>query len=86
MVARFGRATSHASAALATGVWCEVTTPPAASTVTAKPITTELATDPMYWAKHLRQTVRYAEAIAEVWTDPSRVLLEVGPRSHPLVQ
>ncbi|HEX4337016.1 MAG TPA: amino acid adenylation domain-containing protein [Polyangiaceae bacterium] len=54
---------------------------PFVSTVTAAPITPELATDPMYWARHLRQTVRFSEAVAEVWKDPSRVLLEVGPRT-----
>jgi amino acid adenylation domain-containing protein len=54
---------------------------PFISTVTALPITAELATDPMYWARHLRQTVRFAEAVAEVWKEPGRVLLEVGPRT-----
>ncbi len=54
---------------------------PFISTVTALPITAELATDPMYWARHLRQTVRFAEAVAEAWKEPGRVLLEVGPRT-----
>jgi amino acid adenylation domain-containing protein len=54
---------------------------PFVSTVTALPITAEQATDPMYWARHLRQTVRFAEAVGEVWKDPARVLLEVGPRT-----
>ncbi len=54
---------------------------PFISTVTALPITAELATDPMYWARHLRQTVRFAESVAEAWKEPGRVLLEVGPRT-----
>jgi acyl transferase domain-containing protein len=35
----------------------------------------------MYWARHLRATVRFAEGIQELWKDPARVLLEVGPRT-----
>lgn len=46
---------------------------------------------PEYWVRHLRQTVRFADGIAELMTDPTRVLLEVGPgnalsslaRQHP---
>jgi glutamate-1-semialdehyde aminotransferase/acyl carrier protein len=54
---------------------------PFVSTTTARLITDEEATDPGYWAAHLRRTVHFAEAIAEVWTEPDRVLLEVGPRT-----
>lgn len=43
-------------------------------------ITAQQATDPMYWATHLRQTVRFAEGIQTLWQQPERVLLEVGPR------
>jgi len=32
-----------------------------------------------YWAKQLRHTVRFADGIAELRSDPDRVLLEVGP-------
>lgn len=51
------------------------------STVTGEWITTKQATDPMYWAKHLRQTVRFADGIKTLWQHPQRVLLEVGPRT-----
>ena len=54
---------------------------PFVSTVTALPITDAEATDPGYWARHLRATVRFADAVAEVWKAPDRVLLEVGPRT-----
>src|SRR4030095_5126774 len=36
------------------------------------------ATDPAYWVRHLRETVRFAHGAAEVLRDRSRVLLEVG--------
>ncbi|QMS87629.1 aminotransferase class III-fold pyridoxal phosphate-dependent enzyme [Nostoc edaphicum CCNP1411] len=53
---------------------------PFVSTVTGDWITAQQATDPMYWATHLRQTVRFAEGIQTLWQQPERVLLEVGPR------
>ncbi|WP_410477616.1 acyltransferase domain-containing protein [Nostoc sphaeroides] len=53
---------------------------PFVSTVTADWITAQQATDPMYWATHLRQTVRFAEGIQTLWQQPERLLLEVGPR------
>ncbi len=40
---------------------------------------TEEVTDPLYWARHLRQTVRFADGIKELLASPERVLLEVGP-------
>ena len=54
---------------------------PFISTVTADWITDAQATDPMYWANHLRATVRFAEGIQKLWQQPERVLLEVGPRT-----
>ncbi|PSB59012.1 beta-ketoacyl synthase, partial [Chamaesiphon polymorphus CCALA 037] len=54
---------------------------PFISTVTADWITDELATDPLYWANHLRATVRFAEGANRLWEQPERVLLEVGPRT-----
>lgn len=54
---------------------------PFVSTVTGTWITTEEATDPMYWAKHLRQTVRFADGVKTLWQQPERILLEVGPRT-----
>ncbi|HSK79450.1 MAG TPA: amino acid adenylation domain-containing protein, partial [Thermoanaerobaculia bacterium] len=37
------------------------------------------ATDPAYWARHLVSTVRFADALAELWREPGRILLEMGP-------
>jgi len=42
-------------------------------------ITKEQATDPGYWVRHLRETVRFADGIRELVKDPDSVLLEVGP-------
>jgi amino acid adenylation domain-containing protein len=54
---------------------------PFVSTTTATWITKEQATDPNYWAAHLRQPVRFADAVQTLWQhNPSFVLLEVGPR------
>ena len=52
---------------------------PFISNVTGTWISAEQATDPDYWAKHLRQTVRFADGVAELLKEPARVLLEVGP-------
>jgi amino acid adenylation domain-containing protein len=54
---------------------------PFISTVTADWITESQATDPGYWASHLRATVRFAEGVQTLWQQPERVLLEVGPRT-----
>src|SRR2546421_7514432 len=52
---------------------------PYISNVTGTWITEEDATDPHYWAKHLRKTVRFAQGMDELLKDPQWVLLEVGP-------
>ena len=52
---------------------------PFLSNVTGDWITAGQATDPDYWVRHLRQTVRFADGIARLLQDPERVLLEVGP-------
>jgi acyl transferase domain-containing protein len=54
---------------------------PFVSTVTTRWITPEEATDPGYWARHMREPVRFAEGIQTIWEKPDRVLLEVGPRT-----
>ncbi|WP_406205872.1 acyltransferase domain-containing protein [Kitasatospora sp. NBC_01560] len=48
-------------------------------------------TDPAYWSAHLRQPVRFGQALTTLLDDPDRILLEVGPgrtlaslaRQHP---
>lgn len=52
---------------------------PYVSNVTGTWITAEEATDPNYWAKHLRQTVRFSEGLQQLLQDPDQILLEVGP-------
>jgi len=42
-------------------------------------ITAEEATDPSYWARHLRQTVQFTAGISQLLQEPNRILLEVGP-------
>ena len=50
------------------------------SNVTGAPITAEQATDPAYWASHLRQPVRFGDCLASVLAQPGRwALLECGP-------
>ncbi|HWS86517.1 MAG TPA: beta-ketoacyl synthase N-terminal-like domain-containing protein [Pyrinomonadaceae bacterium] len=52
---------------------------PYVSNVTGNWITAEEATDPAYWVKHMRQTVRFADGLRELMTVEDCVLLEVGP-------
>lgn len=52
---------------------------PYVSNVTGTWITTAEATDPGYWARHLRQAVRFWDGVQEILSEPSCVLLEVGP-------
>ncbi len=54
---------------------------PFVSTVTGDWITDQQATNPLYWATQIRQTVKFAPGIQTIWQQPERVLLEVGPRS-----
>ncbi|WNG36171.1 SDR family oxidoreductase [Archangium violaceum] len=64
---------------------------PYLSNVTGKWITAEEATSPDYWAKHLRQAVRFADGLGELLKEADAILLEVGPgqtlvtlaRQHP---
>jgi len=52
---------------------------PVVSNVTGTWLTEEEATDPGYWARHIRGTVRFAAGVGELLADESRLLLEVGP-------
>ncbi len=52
---------------------------PFISNLTGTWITNAQATEPNYWAQHLRQTVRFSQGIAEVLKQPNRILLEIGP-------
>ncbi|WP_228557684.1 type I polyketide synthase [Myxococcus sp. AB056] len=50
---------------------------PFLSNVTGTWVTAAEAKDPAYWARHLRQPVRFAAGLAQL--QPAQVLLEVGP-------
>ena len=52
---------------------------PFLSNVTGTWISAEEAVAPEYWAKHLRQTVRFSDAVQELSQEANRVFLEVGP-------
>ena len=52
---------------------------PYLSNLTGTWITPQEATDPSYWTRHLRETVRFSEAAAQLLAEPDRVMLEVGP-------
>lgn len=51
---------------------------PFISNLTGTWISAQEATDPHYWASHLRQTVRFADGISMLLQEPNRILLEVG--------
>lgn len=52
---------------------------PYISNLTGAWITAAEATSPLYWVKHLRSTVRFADGVAALLQDPGRVLVELGP-------
>lgn len=52
---------------------------PFLSNLTGTWITPDEAANANYWAKHLRQTVRFSDCVRELLKEPNRVLLEVGP-------
>ncbi|WFU79136.1 amino acid adenylation domain-containing protein [Bradyrhizobium sp. CIAT3101] len=52
---------------------------PYISGVTGDWITDDEATDPLYWARHARDPVRFASAVELMRRNPDAILLEVGP-------
>ncbi|MBA3804854.1 MAG: acyltransferase domain-containing protein, partial [Acidobacteria bacterium] len=52
---------------------------PYISNLSGRWITDEEATDPLYWAKHMCQPVRFADGVGELLKEERAVLLEVGP-------
>jgi acyl transferase domain-containing protein/thioesterase domain-containing protein/acyl carrier protein len=52
---------------------------PYISNVTGTWITAAEATDPAYWVKHLRGTVRFSAGVTEVLQNPNRIFIECGP-------
>jgi acyl transferase domain-containing protein/thioesterase domain-containing protein len=64
---------------------------PVVSNLSGRWMTAAEATDPSYWVRHLRETVRFADGVQELLADEGYLLLEVGPgrtlaslaRMHP---
>ncbi|HXB53930.1 MAG TPA: amino acid adenylation domain-containing protein [Vicinamibacteria bacterium] len=64
---------------------------PFVSNLTGTWIRPEEATDPTYWVRHLRGSVRFFDGLGELLRGPRRVVIEVGPgqalagltRRHP---
>ncbi|MBB82906.1 MAG: polyketide synthase [Deltaproteobacteria bacterium] len=52
---------------------------PIISNVTGAWLTDEEATNPDYWARHLRQPVRFADGVAQVGELDAPLFLEIGP-------
>jgi acyl transferase domain-containing protein/thioesterase domain-containing protein/acyl carrier protein len=52
---------------------------PFTSNVTGTWIKPEEATDPGYWARHIRQTVQFSECLATLTRNADQILIEVGP-------
>jgi amino acid adenylation domain-containing protein len=54
---------------------------PIISTVTGKELTDAEATDPSYWATHLRKTVRFSQAVTALLDRGYTCVLDAGPRN-----
>ena len=52
---------------------------PCFSNMTARVLTDAEATDPGYWARQLRHSVRFSDSLTALALVPNRVFLEVGP-------
>ncbi|MET0248500.1 MAG: SDR family NAD(P)-dependent oxidoreductase, partial [Sphingobium sp.] len=64
---------------------------PFASNLTGDWVSARDVTDPDYWVRHLRETVRFTDGLKRLLDDPDQLLLEIGPgrsmaslaRQHP---
>ena len=52
---------------------------PIMSNLTGDWLTADQAVDPMYWVRHLRNTVLFAAGLKKLAQDPYRIYVEVGP-------
>ncbi len=54
---------------------------PMVSSVTGQWLSAREATEPQYWCRHLRNTVRFSDGLALLLGSGERALIEVGPGS-----
>ncbi|TPG75975.1 acyltransferase domain-containing protein [Brevibacillus laterosporus] len=52
---------------------------PYISNITGSMITSAQATDPLYWQRHLRETVQFSEGVRTLMEEPNSIFVEVGP-------
>ncbi|MCP4152676.1 MAG: acyltransferase domain-containing protein, partial [bacterium] len=52
---------------------------PYISNITGTWITPAEATDPVYWIRHMKETVRFSDGIAEILNENESIFIEVGP-------
>ena len=67
--------------ALARSVSMSLPKVPVAWNLTGSTLPTGAAPDPLYWRRHMREPVRFADGIKKLHGDGYRIFLEVGP--HP---
>jgi len=60
------------------GVTMSPPTIPFVSNLTATWIAEHEATDPAYWLRHMREPVRFADSVGELWSVPEVVMVEIG--------
>ncbi|KJY41858.1 hypothetical protein VR41_10550, partial [Streptomyces sp. NRRL B-1568] len=52
---------------------------PIVSTLTGKPLTTDELSDPAYWVRHVREAVRFADAVVTLEAQGVTTFIELGP-------
>jgi acyl transferase domain-containing protein/thioesterase domain-containing protein len=55
---------------------------PFISCLTGERITAQMATDPQYWARQLRNPVQFSKGISEIVSSGEFVFIEAGPNTH----